>query len=188
MTIQYVLGDATQPIGDGFNYIVHVVNDANRWGAGFVLSVSKRWPWCKTQYHDWMRRNSGKAMLGALQLVPVTNDVIVANLVGQHGLRPINGIPPVRYGAIDRALCLLKQVIVERTPAASCHMPMIGCGLSGGRWSEVEPLVRKHLVAAGINVTVYRLEGFDQTGGQARKIGDESGDRLVGGHAQSDDR
>lgn len=187
MTIQYVLGDATQPAGEGLKYIVHVVNDANRWGAGFVLAVSRRWPCCKTKYHKWMRRNSGKAMLGALQLIPVEDDVIVANIVGQHGIRKVNGVPPVRYAAIDRALALLTRVIVEKTPTASCHMPTLGCGLSGGHWKKVEPLVRKHLVAAGIGVTVYRLEGLDQAVGQARKIGEEVRDSLLRGDTQREE-
>ncbi|MFE3494555.1 hypothetical protein [Streptomyces sp. NPDC059175] len=38
---------------------------------------------------------------------------------------------------------------------ASVHMPRIGCGLAGGRWSRVEPLVVERLVARGVAVTVY---------------------------------
>lgn len=34
-------------------------------------------------------------------------------------------------------------------------MPRIGCGLAGGTWDRVEPLVGERLVARGIPVTVY---------------------------------
>ena len=34
-------------------------------------------------------------------------------------------------------------------------MPRIGCGLAGGKWSVVEPLIEQQLVAAGVAVTVY---------------------------------
>ena len=34
-------------------------------------------------------------------------------------------------------------------------MPRIGCGLAGGRWEKVEPLVRTRLSDRGISVTVY---------------------------------
>jgi hypothetical protein len=34
-------------------------------------------------------------------------------------------------------------------------MPRIGCGLAGGRWDRVEPLVRVALVHRGVSVTVY---------------------------------
>ncbi|WP_436847462.1 hypothetical protein [Streptomyces aureus] len=35
------------------------------------------------------------------------------------------------------------------------HMPRIGCGLAGGSWSRVEPLVTERLVRRGLSVTVY---------------------------------
>ncbi len=38
---------------------------------------------------------------------------------------------------------------------ASVHMPRIGCGLAGGRWPRVEPLIVERLVRRGIEVTVY---------------------------------
>ncbi|SEQ20797.1 hypothetical protein SAMN04487983_1003320 [Streptomyces sp. yr375] len=34
-------------------------------------------------------------------------------------------------------------------------MPRIGCGLAGGTWSRVEPLVAERLVERGVAVTVY---------------------------------
>jgi hypothetical protein len=37
-------------------------------------------------------------------------------------------------------------------------MPRIGCGLAGGKWSEVEPLIEEHLIAAGVPVTAYDFE------------------------------
>jgi hypothetical protein len=37
------------------------------------------------------------------------------------------------------------------------HMPRIGCGLAGGSWDQVEPLLETHLARAGFNVWVYDL-------------------------------
>ncbi|HWA29063.1 MAG TPA: hypothetical protein VG734_25660 [Lacunisphaera sp.] len=36
-------------------------------------------------------------------------------------------------------------------------MPRIGCGLAGGKWDMVEPIVVDELAALGVNVTVYDL-------------------------------
>jgi hypothetical protein len=36
-------------------------------------------------------------------------------------------------------------------------MPRIGCGLAGGRWEEVEPLVIAQLTDYGVPVRVYDL-------------------------------
>ncbi|MZD09519.1 Appr-1-p processing protein, partial [Streptomyces sp. SID5785] len=42
---------------------------------------------------------------------------------------------------------------------ATVHMPRIGCGLAGGRWSRVEPMVTERLVRRGTPVTVYDHDG-----------------------------
>ena len=41
---------------------------------------------------------------------------------------------------------------------ASVHMPRIGCGLAGGKWERVEPIVRRTLIDGGIAVTVYDFD------------------------------
>jgi hypothetical protein len=53
----------------------------------------------------------------------------------------------------DASLVLLADKAVEL--GASVHMPRIGCGLAGGNWSRVEPLVTERLVRRGLAVTVY---------------------------------
>jgi hypothetical protein len=34
-------------------------------------------------------------------------------------------------------------------------MPRIGCGLAGGKWELIEPIIVRTLVARGVPVTVY---------------------------------
>jgi hypothetical protein len=36
-------------------------------------------------------------------------------------------------------------------------MPRIGCGLAGGNWDQIEPLLEEHLALAGFDVPVYDL-------------------------------
>ncbi|CAM5711440.1 hypothetical protein [Streptomyces coeruleorubidus] len=38
---------------------------------------------------------------------------------------------------------------------ATVHMPRIGCGLAGGKWSRVEPLIEERLIRRGIQATVH---------------------------------
>lgn len=42
MTIHYLKGDATNPVGPGPKIIAHICNDIAAWGKGFVLAVSMR--------------------------------------------------------------------------------------------------------------------------------------------------
>ncbi|MFJ9198710.1 macro domain-containing protein [Streptomyces flaveolus] len=152
--IAYVRGDATAPSVRGVKVIAHVCNDLGGWGKGFVLAVSRRRPEPEAAYRAWHRdRASNDFGLGAVQLVRVEPYVWVANMIGQHGIRTGSKGVPVRYEAIDTALGRLAGRAAELN--ASVHMPRIGCGPAGGKWSRVEPLVTERLTRQGLSVTVY---------------------------------
>ncbi|MEU8527797.1 MULTISPECIES: macro domain-containing protein [Streptomyces] len=153
--ITYVRGDATAPQGKGVKIVAHVCNDLGGWGKGFVVAISRRWPEPEAAYRRWHRERARNDFgLGAAQFVQVGPYLWVANLVGQRGIRTgrSTGVP-VRYEAIDTALGALAEKAAEL--GASVHMPRIGCGLAGGKWSRVEPMIEERLVARGIPVTVY---------------------------------
>ncbi|MEU1890538.1 macro domain-containing protein [Streptomyces pristinaespiralis] len=152
--IRFVRGDATAPQGKGVKLIVHVCNDLGGWGKGFVLALSRRWPEPERAYRRWHRERAGNDFgLGAAQFVQVEPYVWVGNMVGQRGIRTGSQGVPVRYEAIDKALARVADKALEL--GASVHMPRIGCGLSGGKWSRVEPLIADRLTDRGIEVTVY---------------------------------
>ncbi|MER6621580.1 macro domain-containing protein [Streptomyces sp. NPDC000931] len=152
--ITYVRGDATVPSVKGVKVIAHVCNDIGGWGKGFVLAVSRRWPEPEAAYRAWHRdRAANDFALGAVQMVQVERYVWVANMIGQRGTRTGSKGVPVRYEAVDTALGRLADRATELN--ASVHMPRIGCGLAGGTWSRIEPLITGRLVERGIPVTVY---------------------------------
>ncbi|MCJ1677831.1 macro domain-containing protein [Streptomyces sp. APSN-46.1] len=154
--LKIISGDATCPQAKGPKIIAHVCNDIGGWGKGFVLAVSKRWPGPEARYRAWHRARSGNDFgLGAVQLVQVAPDVWVANMVGQRGTRTGSSGPPIRYEALERCLAALADHAVEL--GASVHMPRIGCGLAGGKWSRIEPLITDALCARDVDVTVYEV-------------------------------
>ena len=151
--IRYTEGDATEPIGGGLKIVVHICNDIGKWGKGFVLAVSRRWKEPEHIYREAFR-HPPFPMLGDVQFVSVSDTIIVANLIGQHGTMARAGIrPPIRYEAIHKGL----RTIASRAQSsgASVHMPRIGCGLAGGEWTKVEPIIVESLADKGIDVTVY---------------------------------
>lgn len=151
--IQYVTGDATDPRGDGQKIIAHICNDVGVWGSGFVMALSARWPEPEAAYRAWHAEHLARDFaLGGMRLVRVTPDLLVANMVAQHGLGE-DKEPPVRYAAIATALA--RVAIRAAGLSASVHMPRIGCGLGGGKWKRIEPLIRAQLCSWGIPVTVY---------------------------------
>ena len=155
--IKYVKGDATNPIGNGNKIIIHCCNDCGKWGAGFVLALSKRWKEPEVQYRKWGNGYISRPpyLLGEVQFVNVEDDVVVANMIGQHGVGSVNGSVPIRYPAI--AKCLGKVAEVAQRHGASIHAPRFGAGLAGGDWETIEALIVKILCDKDIQVTIYDL-------------------------------
>jgi O-acetyl-ADP-ribose deacetylase (regulator of RNase III) len=158
--LQVVTGDATRPQCEGPAVIAHICNNSGRWGRGFVLAVSRKWPQAERNYRNWYRAQAGASLpLGAVQLVPVQKDdnLWVANMVGQHGtLLSASGLPPIRYQAVRQCLDTLGTAAIAL--GVSVHMPRIGCGLAGGSWDRIEPIISAALCERGIPVTIYDLE------------------------------
>ncbi|MCE3230015.1 MAG: hypothetical protein K0S32_4566 [Bacteroidetes bacterium] len=153
ITINYLKGDATNPPGDDNKIIVHVCNDIGGWGKGFVMAISKRWKDPEKKYREWHKEQIN-FKLGEVQFVKVEDNLWVANLIGQHKInKDESGNPPIRYDAINDGLAKVAEFALENK--ASVHMPRIGCGLAGGTWDKIEPLIISTLVSNDIKVTVY---------------------------------
>jgi len=153
--INYVKGDATQPLGEGNKIIVHVCNDIGGWGKGFVVAISKRWPQPEREFRKWYQSKENFS-LGEVIFVQVEESIWVANMIGQRDKKPDKeGNPPVRYDAIAKALS--KVATYAADIKASVHMPRIGCGLAGGTWDKMEPIIIRELAMKEIAVSVYDL-------------------------------
>ncbi len=147
MTVTYLKGDATQPQGEGKKLIVHVCNDIGAWGAGFTRALSQRWAQPEAAY-----RSRSSYELGVVEYVPVDQDTQVVNMIAQAGIGR-SSQPRVRYPALEQ--CLLQVGFDAQVLQASVHMPRIGCGLAGGKWENVEPIIQR--VLFDVPVFVYDL-------------------------------
>ena len=54
--INYVTGDATEPIIRPC-IIAHICNTEGKWGKGFVLALSKKYPLAEEGYREWFKRS-----------------------------------------------------------------------------------------------------------------------------------
>ena len=154
--ILYAVGDATLPHGHGPAIIAHVCNDLGQWGKGFVLPLGRRYPEAETAYRDWAKRKTDPPFaLGQVQFVEVAPNLWVANMIGQHGIARRGGLPPIRYDALRD--CLRSVCAFAMEHQASVQMPRLGCGLAGGTWDEICPLIEAELTANGVQVTVCDL-------------------------------
>jgi len=154
--IKYLKGDATAPVRTGFDIIVHICNNIGCWGSGFVLALSKRWPQPEELYRNMSSRSmtySKHTPLGSIAHCVVDKNLIVVNMIAQEGIRSQKKGPPIRYEAL--AECLAKVCELAKPLRATVHMPRIGCGLAGGTWDKVQPIVERNLTEKGIPVFVY---------------------------------
>lgn len=133
---------------EGQHFIIHCCNNIGKWGAGFVLALSKKWSEPKHAF-----KANPNPRLGTYQIVRVSDNLSVVNLYGRDGIRTSKNKTPVRYDALRVGLHKFKHEVSN----AIVHMPRIGCGLAGGDWNIVEEIIKEELSSAGILVTVYDL-------------------------------
>lgn len=154
--IRYVRGDATQPICKPA-IITHICNDFGGWGSGFVVAISRRWRQPESVYrlkYQQARSENSLLRLGDVQFVDVDDEIVVANLIGQHKYITVSSNEkPIRYEAVREGLFTVARQ-AEQT-GYSIHMPRIGCGLAGGSWDRIEPMIEE--CCDGISVFVYDL-------------------------------
>lgn len=153
--ITYLKADATSPDHEGLKIIAHICNDIGGWGRGFVLALSKRWEQPEKEYRKWFKEGINFG-LGEVQFVSVQEDIVVANMIGQHDIRRGKAGSPIRYDAVNECLKKVGDKAVEL--GASVHMPRIGCGLAGGKWEMIEPLILSNITQQGVSVYVYDFE------------------------------
>ncbi|GAA4278662.1 macro domain-containing protein [Aquimarina mytili] len=155
--IHYIKGDATVPQAKGTKIIVHVCNNIGGWGKGFVLAISKRWPEPEKSYREWhSNRAKNDFQLGAIQLIQVSAYIHIGNMIAQQGIKTRSNGVPIRYEAVKT--CLEKIAIEAKKLDASIHMPRIGCGLAGGKWDRIEPIIKETLIEKDVDVFVYDFE------------------------------
>lgn len=159
--IKYVKGDAARPLEYGHDYpngplaILHVCNNQGGWGKGFSGALSKQYPEAEIEYRSQWAEDGPGLKLGEVQLVSIGAASWIANMVAQDGYRRPGNLVPLNYKSLENCLLFVANFFKSQTGSLSFHMPRIGCGLGGGTWEDVEPVIQRTLVASGFNVTVY---------------------------------
>ena len=135
-----------------------------------MVALSKRWSEPEGQYRKWYKDGSnqrfGEFELGNVGWSLVEPGLWVANMIaqtgyGKAGRRPHAseeedpGPSPIRYNALRT--CLGKVAESARSKGSTIHAPRIGCKLSGGSWSQVEPLIQETM--GDLPVFIYDLPG-----------------------------
>jgi len=166
--IKYIVGDLFEAIkdNDSVKMICHIVNSIGGWGAGFVIPLAKAYPMAEQNYRQWHKNGYIFSLqhesvlffkLGKVQFVDCTQNICVANMVGQEGTgMGIDGRPPIRYSAL--AQCMQDVARVAKIRNAEIICPKFGSGLAGGNWTFIETLINECWCDWDIPVTIFSLE------------------------------
>lgn len=128
--------------------IVHGCNALGIMGSGVALAIHQRFPGVYAAYRS--RTKAGPWTLGEVQFVMVQAvagrpSLVVANAITQWNVARRAGEVVVDYEAISKAFRTVGEY--ARTHRLPVHFPLIGCGLAGGQWREVQPRIEQALPA-----------------------------------------
>ena len=166
--LKYVIGDATHPVSDtDARLIIHCCNSVGAWGRGFVLALSKRDKLPEMSFRAWAKKeliDVAPYVLGNIQICSYCSssekNLFVANMVGQKGITTVDGVPPIRYDAVDSCLSKVREwikMLEAEGKTISVHAPRFGSALAGGDWRLIEKLIIDNLCNYDIDVTIYDL-------------------------------
>lgn len=149
---KFVYGDIVEAKED---CIVHVVNCRGVMGAGVALAIKNKWPFAFKQYQDYTKNTFDRAkLLGQCYIVDSINLFslqtdkedyatckLIANCFAQFNYS--RNIRELNYEYLAR--CLFN--LVSQTPQnRSFVLPLfMGCGLAGGDWNIVYPIICLYL-------------------------------------------
>lgn len=151
--LNYIKGDATNPIGEGNKFLIHVCNNKGGWGKGFVLAISKKWKQPHKKYKELLERH-----LGDIQFIKVEDNLTVVNMIAQNGYKSPSNPIPLCYNSLKK--CLYKTFFTISSmnlENVSIHCPRIGSGLGGGNFSQIQDMLKQIFCFNNIPVYIYEL-------------------------------
>lgn len=163
MNFQAINGDLISLAHRGdFELIAHGCNCFHVMGAGIAKAISFAWPEALEADKSQSKRGDlGK--LGTFSLAEVRNakseKLLIANLYTQYKWgRPDSSDydsaeSRVRY--IKTAFTSLADYINKtKLPNVRIGLPLIGCGLAGGKWATIEPIIKETLSRCNGTTTI----------------------------------
>lgn len=157
--IKYVQGDLFADIDNLSKnkkvIIPHIVNNLGIMGSGFVVGLKKKYPRAEEQYLKWYKQFG----LGLVQLVGISENVVVANMFAQDGIGGMSKgnfsrvTKPIKYTALIKCMETLSDCINDDTEIVA---PKFGSLRSGGTWEFIEELIEE--IWADFNVTIYEYK------------------------------
>lgn len=153
--ITYKKGDLVEAAKKGeVDVLAHCANCFNTMNSGIAKQIRQEFP--EAYDADLASVRGSFAKLGgytyALHPINDYKFLVIFNLYGQY-VYGYDGKRYVEYDALAKCFRSLSRLV---STTEKIGMPKLGCGLAGGDWEVVEPLINLYL--QDHNVIIYELE------------------------------
>jgi len=123
--------------------IVQGCNSLGVQGSGIALQIKQKYPQVYVNYRFVFDQQGSRLFLGQIIPVKISDQLWIVNGITQEKYGR-DGKKYVDYDAIET---VFKQVrLMAVSLQLPVHYPMIGCGLGGGHWTIVEPIISAQLI------------------------------------------
>ena len=176
----HVYGDVLRPqriYGNcELSVIPHCCNNLGVMGAGVALQIKNKYPKLVEPYFKAAEISNGglKNWLGDVFFgLHDTGKLLIANMIGQDGVRSDDNPKPVKYWALLRAMqetLAYAGGCAFRGDKVVFHCPKFGSDLAGGKWELIEELIQECWVDRGHDVVVYEWEPNESKWGPVDEV------------------
>lgn len=147
--LKYAKGNLINLADEGkFDIIMHGCNCFCSMKAGITLSISERWP--ESEKIDQKTKKADVHKLGSFSVANVKTkigtDLMVLNAYTQYK-------PGADFKLIHLEQALLRLQEIYETDLR-IGIPMIGCGIGGGNWEEVEKSLKENFNKLDLTVVL----------------------------------
>jgi O-acetyl-ADP-ribose deacetylase (regulator of RNase III) len=117
--------------------IVHGCNAQGKMRSGIAKAIREKYP---QVYEDYKAHEKKRGLqLGDAIYTVINNDLVIVSAITQEFYGYDKETVYVDYDAIEQAF--LSIGLVASLKKLDVHVPLIGCGLANGKWSEVKPRI-----------------------------------------------
>ena len=121
---------------------VHQCNCFGRMGAGIAKQIAERYPKVPAADVRYMQENGPRGIFGTILPVELADGRTCVNFYSQYYYG--RGKRQTDYGAFARCLDALKEHLAGKTYLSAVGFPAgIGCGLAGGDWNVIFPMIEE---------------------------------------------
>lgn len=137
------------------DFLLHGCNCQASMSGGLARFIAEKWPVVEIEDETVFNYLPVSEMIGSYSTAQVHSDsgklITVVNLYTQ-----INPGPDFRISAMEKSITSFLAATHHVTDESTFALPKIGCGIGGGNWDEVYPLLCK--LFEGRKATIYTVD------------------------------